>query len=172
MDPRGIVLDFCSTFWILSEVTSRKNLWQNSLLWQGEFRLWRIFLLAAHVSELPSPCSQNANPYSCRRLHEGARLRRAHQKNKGRRVQLSGVDPRGIVLDFCSTFWILPKVHLAKIFGHRSQNNSLGCFAHCVQFPFLKGSTKRIRDGECGSRGWTLGESFLIFARCFGFYLR
>ena len=30
-----------------------------------EFRLWRIFLLAAHVSELPSPCSQNANPCIC-----------------------------------------------------------------------------------------------------------
>ena len=24
----------------------------------------------------------------------------------------------------------------AKIFGHRSQNNSLGCFVHCVRIPF------------------------------------
>ena len=24
----------------------------------------------------------------------------------------------------------------AKIFGHRSQNNSLGCFVHCVRLPF------------------------------------
>ena len=23
----------------------------------------------------------------------------------------------------------------AKIFGHRSQNNSLGCFVHCVRIP-------------------------------------
>ena len=30
-----------------------------------EFRLRRIFLLAALVSELPSPCSQNANPCVC-----------------------------------------------------------------------------------------------------------
>ena len=29
-----------------------------------EFRLWRIFLLAAPVSRLPSLCSQNANPHS------------------------------------------------------------------------------------------------------------
>ena len=28
--------------------------------------------------------------------------------------------------------------HLAKFFGHRSQNNSLGCFVSCVRLPFLK----------------------------------
>ena len=34
-------------------------------LWKREFRLRRRFLLAAPVSELPSLCSQNANPCVC-----------------------------------------------------------------------------------------------------------
>ena len=47
-----------------------------------EFRLWRIFLLAAIVSELPSLYSQNANPYSnAARLNMGS-CARAHHQNK------------------------------------------------------------------------------------------
>ena len=47
-----------------------------------EFRLRRIFLLAALVSELPSPCSQNANPYSWRKRHEWGLARSASAKKK------------------------------------------------------------------------------------------
>ena len=49
-----------------------------------EFRLRRIFLLAALVSKLPSPCSQNANPYSVRLAHRvGSRAERVTQKRTG-----------------------------------------------------------------------------------------
>ena len=47
-----------------------------------EFRLRRIFLLAALVSELSSPCSQNANPYSWRRRHELVLARSASAKKE------------------------------------------------------------------------------------------
>jgi len=63
-------LIFARCFGFEFKVTSRKNLRSpfEKIYCQieREFRLRRIYLLAAHVSELPSPCSQYANPYSCR----------------------------------------------------------------------------------------------------------
>jgi hypothetical protein len=47
----------CFAFSIRHESPKRKNhaVWRGSGMKRvGEFRLWRIFLLAAHVSELPS----------------------------------------------------------------------------------------------------------------------
>ena len=56
----------------------------------------------------------------------------------------------------------------AKFFGHRSQNNSQGCFAHCVRLPHGSSSIK-IKKRRKASFWCPLGSSFLNFARCFGF---
>ena len=63
-------------------------------------------------------------------------------------------NPRGIVLVFCETFDYLFMLCFAKSFGHRSQNNSPGCFVLCVRFPFNMGSSKH--------------KSTLLGAFCFG----
>ena len=126
----------------------------------GSFAIGEYFLLAAHVSELPSPCSQNANPYSCRKLHEGARLRRVQQKREGTRVQISRVDPRGIVLDFCSTFWILSEVTSRKNLRSPFAKQLTGLFCSLRSIPLLKGFTKKERARICVPSlfWWTRGE--------------
>ena len=51
--------------------------------------------------------------------------------------------------------------HLAKSFGHRSQNNSPGCFVHCVRLPFKM--LRKIIKGALAYAfllfWWTRGES-------------
>ena len=80
------------------------------------------------------------------------------------------MDPRGIVLDFCPTLDDFLLLCRAKIFGHRTKNDSPDCFWYCVQFPVYMDPQKEedIADGDALSflvdpRGIEpLSESLLI----------
>ena len=85
------------------------------------------------TSELVDLRVRNANPYSCRKLHEG--------------VLASGIRGESFLL-FAQHFGFNLMKCFAKSFGHRSQNNSQGCFAHCVRLP-VKKLHKIIRRRTC-----------------------
>ena len=60
----------------------------------GYSRVARRFLLAALVSELPSPCSQNANPILARRARSWVQIRSSTAQRKENRPSDDGLGTR------------------------------------------------------------------------------
>ena len=110
----------------------------------GELRLRRIFLHSTPDKRACRSSSAECEPLFALKC-EGARHRRAHQNKKRGVKPLFWVPLGSSFLNFAQHLGLNFMKCFAKFFGHRSQNNSLGCFAHCVRPPH--GSTSiKIKD--------------------------
>ena len=70
-------------------------------------------------------------------------LKKCKKEGYWREFFAEPLDERDSFLIFARRFEYCLLLCRAKIFGHRSQNNSLGCFAHCVRTPLSPPFRKR-----------------------------